>query len=68
VHDDGETAGECDARLFEATSLGDLQRPAFQRKGLADARQDRVDRLVKQLANDAVTLLGDAAGQSISPD
>jgi hypothetical protein len=31
VHDDGKPSRECDPRLSQAASLGDLERPAFQR-------------------------------------
>jgi len=60
MHDDGEPASERNAGLSQPTSLGDLECPGLQREALAGARQDRVGRLVEELADCAVTLLGDA--------
>ncbi|MBM7407992.1 hypothetical protein EDF69_003630 [Sphingomonas sp. JUb134] len=62
MHDDGEAAGERDPGFLEAAPLRDLQRPGLQREGLPRARQDRVRRLVEELADGAVALLGDPAG------
>jgi hypothetical protein len=62
MHDDSEAASARDPGLSQATPLRDLERPGLQREALLGARQDRVRRFVEQLANGAVSLLGDPAG------
>jgi hypothetical protein len=62
VHDHRKAARQRDPGFAQAAPLRDLERPALQREGLARPRQDRVGRLIEQLADRCVTLLGDPAG------
>lgn len=62
IHDHCEARRERDTRLPRAATFGDLESPAFEREALFCAGQDRVGRLVDQLADRSVTLFGDPPG------
>jgi hypothetical protein len=62
MHDYCEPASKRDTGLLKAAALGDLKSPCLQGKGLPAACEDRVGRLVEQLADGLVALLGDPAG------
>src|SRR5215470_5339296 len=62
MHDNGETAGERDARLAHRGSSRDRECPVLELQRPLVARQHDVGGLVEERANAAIAALGDAAG------
>ena len=62
MHDNGKTAGECDARLAHRGSFRDREGPVFEFQRPLVARQHDIGGFVEERANAAIAALGDATG------
>ena len=60
VEDDGELAGDGDARLLEPELLGQPEAPCLQRREAGRSRQQSGRGLVEMLSRHLVAVLGDA--------